>query len=299
MNEDTPSVGYRVAADRLRQATTATIAAFGAIGALLVAGVQLSDLGELTSGARLLFALIALVVALAGVAIILFKQARVLMPADLSLGELVASRPPGSGKRGERDTAEREAALQWCEHGPELIDPWRSLDELCQDLGHEIEQRQLAHDTLRADQDEGRERLLELERQPMPATRAWPSIVAAANYAVLRQRADEARQWLRKGSVMIGAGLVAFVLATSVPTYHPPSLRGSVLTGADLRGANLAGADLTGANLSKATLQGANLDGAKLDGVVWTDTVCPDGRLSAVRIVGRPPTCLGHLRSSH
>ena len=62
---------------------------------------------------------------------------------------------------------------------------------------------------------------------------------------------------------------------TNLITAH---LRGANLTYANLRGANLTDANLADANLTDANLTDANLTHANLTGVIWSNTICPDGR---------------------
>jgi uncharacterized protein YjbI with pentapeptide repeats len=67
------------------------------------------------------------------------------------------------------------------------------------------------------------------------------------------------------------------------------NLSTAALVGADMRQANLTGANLLGANMTNAWLRGATLTN-----VVWPDTICPDGTLSA----DHGDTCCGHLMAN-
>jgi uncharacterized protein YjbI with pentapeptide repeats len=53
------------------------------------------------------------------------------------------------------------------------------------------------------------------------------------------------------------------------------------LAGANLVWANGRGVNLSGANLTDVNIQLMDLRGANLTGVVWSNTKCPDGRVTS------------------
>jgi hypothetical protein len=65
------------------------------------------------------------------------------------------------------------------------------------------------------------------------------------------------------------------------------------LTNAIVAGANLTNANIEGANLTGASLQSSNLTGAAITGVIWSNTTCPDGTVSATNGTS-PESCTGH-----
>lgn len=75
------------AIDQLRAVTKWLIAAFAAIGATLVAGSQLSEIGEL-EGLRLVGAFGGIALGLAGVSLAIWYAAQALMPSHLTLAQL-------------------------------------------------------------------------------------------------------------------------------------------------------------------------------------------------------------------
>jgi hypothetical protein len=76
--------------DGVRTTAKWLIAAFAAIGGSLIAGSQLSDLGKLTDDTgRLLLALLGATVGLAGAAFAIYFTAKVLLPTQVLLGEVI------------------------------------------------------------------------------------------------------------------------------------------------------------------------------------------------------------------
>src|SRR4051812_24708517 len=87
--EAPPSPAF-AAIDRARDLAKWLIVAFGAIGATLVAGSQLSDIGK-TDGWRLFAAFAGLALGLGGVALAVWSAVRVLTPDDLTLRQLAGN----------------------------------------------------------------------------------------------------------------------------------------------------------------------------------------------------------------
>jgi hypothetical protein len=78
---------YISAAERTRTAAQWLIGAFAAVGAAMLAGLQLTGLGEL-EGSDLAFAVVAVVAGIVGVALAIFACARVLTPAQATVADL-------------------------------------------------------------------------------------------------------------------------------------------------------------------------------------------------------------------
>lgn len=77
-------------ADSVRQVAKWLIAAFAAVGAVLAAGVQISNLGDAT-GVRLLGAVVASAIGLAGIVLAIVQISRVLEPQEATLRDLEQS----------------------------------------------------------------------------------------------------------------------------------------------------------------------------------------------------------------
>lgn len=82
--------GFGGSADKVREAAKWIVAAFGALGAALIASLSLSNLGSL-SGGDLGLALLGFVIGLAGTAIVIGSVSRVLTVSLASLSELSGS----------------------------------------------------------------------------------------------------------------------------------------------------------------------------------------------------------------
>jgi hypothetical protein len=97
---DPPTNTLAGAADRLRETARWFIAAFGAIGAVVVAGVTFSDIGKLVthgSAARICFGLGGVVVAVGGLVVMLYQVVELATASDVSFHDMrTAETSPGS-----------------------------------------------------------------------------------------------------------------------------------------------------------------------------------------------------------
>lgn len=109
-----PAASYAAATETLRTTARWLLTAFAGVGGLLVAGLQLTGLGALSDRqlARLVVALLAIVVSLGGVGFMIWRTSQVLTDEWMSLAqlqvedfELAASTPPSE------QAAIRRAAL--------------------------------------------------------------------------------------------------------------------------------------------------------------------------------------------
>jgi hypothetical protein len=102
-SSDAPAEGQGTlgqAAERIRESAKWLIATFGAVGAILVAGLQLSQIGHLSGeGNRLGWAVLALAVALLGVVLAIGAASSVVMKSFVSLKSLSEAAPGSDEKK--------------------------------------------------------------------------------------------------------------------------------------------------------------------------------------------------------
>jgi Pentapeptide repeats (8 copies) len=303
---------YSRGADRVRDAAKWLLAAFGAIATVLVAGSQLSSIGELDDGKRLTVAILGVVLALVGLGVASWLVLDIMMPSFASLSDVV------------RIDDKRESKQKLARRYPELLHGYDSLAKLKKDYQRALKDR--------------REKAF--GNYKMPPTVSDDEVKAAGNRVVVIGQAVEAvenitafqsledklrrparRVWLFALAAVVALGIGLFAWAAhppetqAEPQQAPVSLSGlhlvhsslvgaqlpgvnlqrtwliaadlrganleaANLTGARLRDADLRGVDLTGANLTDANLRGARLQRALVTGAVWANTTCPDGTKS-------------------
>jgi len=290
--DDTGSDGagddaLKPAGDLIRAAARWLIGALGAIGALLVAGSQLSSIGSLQgSESRLRLAVIGLALALTAILLAIWRMASLLLPHQVTIDELATqwekARPDANGiprwalwRRWRYPVVHYLATHRQYLGGdkdrtvPQINDRWWS---------------------------EGYE-----EEELAPLRALIEKVESIAGYRTLLTSFRRARWWISMLVVVAALGIGTFAWAANPGDDLTPDLRNVDLSGADLTGASLQKADLTGANLSGADLTGAQLKDAVVEDVVWNDTTCPDGtnsddvakRDAQGSMVGG--TCAGHL----
>ena len=289
------------ATDKLRDAAKWLIGSFAAVGAALIAGSQLSSIGKLQfclgwelRCTRLWFAILGAVVGLGGVVWAIWTAVGLLAP-DM--------RPP-SELKAEWRRRRKSAVYRFFKENDSFLQGFRDFD----DMEREIAEAYRTFDEASREFDEatpGRQRAIaarmtQLQEEINDLNDRSEAVVLIANQvAYVDNFKKTALVRILVAAALAAVGIGVFAWAGNPPEVGPaPSaalegadLAGADLSGANLRRANLERADLTGANLSNADLEGANLDGAVLDRVTWSNTVCPDGRLSDD--VGG--TCLNHL----
>lgn len=271
------SARLQEANDLLTGAAKWLVAALGAIGAVLVAGSQLSSLGSLQFGPRFLTAVLGLVVGLAGVTLAILLVLSVLTPHRYTPSEL-AREWTASGAR--RDVG---VSGGWWKQRKYPVPHWFGLNP--EHLAnHESPVQLLDHfkDRQAPDRDKVLNSLNEMTR--------------LANYVRHEAKYARMRVPLVLAMTMAALGISVFAWAANPPEKAPSTLRNTNLSGADLSGSSLAGADLTGADLSGVDLRGAILRGAIVKDVKWSNTTCPDGTNSddSADASGKG-SCEGHL----
>lgn len=264
------------ARDLVRAAAKWFVGGLGAIGAVLVAGSQLSSVGSLDAGSSRFW------IAVAGVSVgllaILWAMSRVvdvLAPGRWSFEDVVAAWDRVGHRPRRLFPNDRDAVGLYFRQHPLALGGYDSPGAIQQEY---------------AESDADREGLDDLVNLMDDLLEKAATVSLQTRFTTLK--------WQIAAGVLLGAGgIVAFAWAANPadPAQPAPSLRGANLVGADLRGASLRNADLTHANLTNADLEGADLAGAKTGGAVWSHTTCPDGTNSAVAAGRLPQTCSGHM----
>lgn len=282
MSESSPTDSKR---DALKDATELLtgaakwlIGALGAIGAVLIAGSQLSSIGSLTFGPRLVAAIVGLGVGLTAVLWSIWQVVNLLAPDRYTIRELSEEWLSASAQSGigvaDRRMRRRFPVVDWLGRNPEYL------------AGHTSPGQLREHWLDRSAPDRA------------AALKAINELVRLANFRRSREDFARTKRTLAAAMMVAAAGIGAFAWAANPAESAAPSLRNADLSGADLSGAALTGADLTGATLRNADLRGANLSGAILTDVVWGNTTCPDGVNSDRTGRGQgteAASCEGHL----
>lgn len=245
------------------------VAALGAIGAILLAGSQLSSLGALDGGSQRWW--VAIVGVIVGLLAVLWAVSGVV--------RILAGRPWTFEDAGREAKKPQSPVGKWLLENQSTMGDFRSLSEI---------------ESTYKEANASDPRIHEL----VDLMNAIRDKTGAVN---LSARFGRLRKQIAASMTVAALGILAFSWAANPSETPAPSLRLADLSGADLRGASLRRADLTGARLTNANLRGANLDGAEVSDVVWGNTVCPDGANSDAsaregrdgRLVGG--TCVGHL----
>jgi hypothetical protein len=97
---ESPSATYARGAERVREAAKWLLGTFGAIATVLVAGSQLSSIGSLKGGGRLVVAILAAAIALIGLGIAAWLILDIMLPSRASLRDVVLNEP--TNKLAER-----------------------------------------------------------------------------------------------------------------------------------------------------------------------------------------------------
>ena len=261
---------------RIRDAAKWLIAGTAAVGAALLAGSQLSNIGRLDAGwptstatARLWIAMAGALLGLTAVVFIVWTGVHLMLPKFVSIADLAAAwnAPRGTMRPVVGFFLGQPKYLQGLTTPAALID---RRDGLVAKLagGADVS-----------------DRIADLDRR----------IEAVERMAGHQALAAEFRSTLRRllpATACVALGIVAFAWAANpAPRPAGADLRNARLVNAFLRDADLRNARLDGADLTGADLRGARLDGASIVSVVWRRTTCPDGTGSD----DDGGTCAGHL----
>ncbi|WP_305789308.1 pentapeptide repeat-containing protein [Symbioplanes lichenis] len=271
-----------VANNRIRDAAKWLVASSAAVGAAMLAGSQLSDIGELPPAlpdsvehARLWVAVLGAVLALTSVVFAIWTAVRILLPQLIHLSDLAeAWDAPGRAMA---------PVVQQFRRNPKYLQGFPAPAELAR----------------------RREELVRQQREEAAEPTDPARVVAAiadvderitavediATHEALKTQFGRAMRRFVAAAAIAATGIVAFAWAANPPDKTPVAdLRNGRFTGSVLRDADLTNAKLDHADFTGADLTGADLTGASVTGVVWSRTICPDGTRSDV-----DGTCAGHL----
>jgi hypothetical protein len=272
---------------RIRDAAKWLIGAAAAVGAVLIAGSQLSSIGKLEFGSRLIAAVVGVVIALMAVVYAVWVAVQVLLPIAVTLGELEKM----------WDEKNKRADVQFFHENPRQLG-YASPAALKEARENTWRARENARRALEAT---GARKRAE-KKQDFDAADAnfkrvendIRTVLHTAQYQLLQARFGDVLKKLLFAAAAAAGGIMVYAWAANPP--EPPavatSMKGADLNGADLRDAELVGADLRDADLRRADLTGADLGDARVGGVIWSDTTCPDGTNSD----DNGETCEGHLQ---
>ncbi|HEY4812698.1 MAG TPA: pentapeptide repeat-containing protein [Solirubrobacteraceae bacterium] len=278
MSEEENKAPLTAPAQGIRDAAKYLIAAFGAIGAVLVANLSLT---ALPSGAHPLIAALAVGVAVLALAILVGMGVSVLTPKAVTLGKLAQEPNSPVVKRLKDD----EALFQG--QGSDLVAFHKAYVEALTD-------RATAQDEYLKKVEpttETKSRIADARVEFLD--QAVSQVLEVAVFYQLQERFSVCRRTMMTAlALIVVAAAGVFAWASAKPTSAHSFLRGAVLTDDDLQGVNLEGADLREVDLGGTNLKGANVAKVKSDDkTIWVSVVCPDGTMS----VGSENGCEGHL----
>ncbi|MEJ7792245.1 MAG: hypothetical protein WKF65_09780 [Gaiellaceae bacterium] len=188
------------AADRIRETAKWLITIFTAVGGVLVAGSQLSDIGDLSFG-RFVLALLAVFIGLAGVAFAVNQAASVMTASRVSLGDLAE----GSGD-------EMQNLRTRVNSDPALLVGYANVGALKQEYVDRHEKQKETYDAYYADVDSDiKYRAAELADARVAAVeQSVDRLMAAASFERLGKAFDDARKKMFWGALVAAAGIVTF-----------------------------------------------------------------------------------------
>jgi Pentapeptide repeats (8 copies) len=301
-----------------RAAAKWLIAAFAAVGAVLISGVGLSSISDLSDG-DLALAALAAAAALASVIAAVTLVADVLTPSPTTLKDLAKRESKRNEERDKWKTegkgeGGRDPLVEYLEGDPSFLQGIAGDAPVDQSLVAAC----AGYEDALAERYDAAEACWDLERNgevpkctdghtPHPAqARLDVAIariglmhetirrlerIAAAQQTVQKLRGLRTKLIALAVVVAVGIGLFAY---TGGSTASRDDLRGPVLEKVNLSGANLRAANFGGLMIRRSNFRGTDLEGAELKGSTWVGTICPDGTDSDK--VGH--TCAGHLKSS-
>ncbi|MEV4134696.1 pentapeptide repeat-containing protein [Dactylosporangium sp. NPDC049742] len=286
MNDSDAADPLERANDRIRDASKWLVASAAAVGAALIAGSQLSDIGRLPVGAptsvehaRLWVAVLGAVLGLVAVVHVIWRAVQILLPALVTIEELDAAwaAPP-------RDL---RPVVAFFRARPKYLQGFSTPGEL---IEHRAERADALAGTAERSGGVGEEE--EIRGEITDLDQRITTIEMMAAHERLKSQFHGALSRLLVSAAVAALGVTAFAWAANPPDREAGAdLRNARLVGAFLRDGDLRNAKLDHADLTGADLTGADLTGASVVGTIWRDTTCPDGRNSDE--VGG--TCAGHL----
>jgi len=289
-----------------RSAAKWLIAAFAGVGAALLSGVGLSDMGAL-DGARLALAIAAFLVGGLGVVIAISAITDILTPVPVTIAQLAdfERRRNEKAKRGRND-----ALIAYIESDPSFLQG--IVDRKAADDGTLLITANQQYRDAVDERFRSAEHYWKLVKAKGTADR--DTQVAKTEAEVANNRVETMHETVRRLeqiatgqqtvfsfnrrrpglaiiATFVALSMGAFAFASNPPDPATADLRGANLKQVDLSGASLREANLSGMTLDEVDFEGTNLEGADIDKTVWKDTTCPDGTNSD----NAGETCEGHL----
>lgn len=305
MAETPQPAAHEDAQDDTRTAAKWLIGAFAGVGALLLSGIGLTNLGRL-EGNDLELAIAAFAVGVTGVIVAVYLIVDVLTPAPVTMTNLAEYEQARNERKG---ASAYDELVKYIESDPALLQGIvKSSDPRNEVLILAARKYREALDARLEKADAYWDLAKDKGEKDAEAVRAKEVAQAAANRATtmhstvrrLEQIATSQQSIFvfkaRRGALATAAIFIALSIGTFAVASNPPEppaadLRGAKLEGVDLSGASLRDANLEGMTIKETNFEGTNLEGAKIDDTVWDSTVCPDGTSSD----NAGETCAGHL----
>jgi hypothetical protein len=273
--------------DRIRDAGKWLIGASAAVGAVLIAGSQLSSIGQLAFGWRLGVAIGGVMLALAAVVFAVWAAVQVLLPVGVTLDEL--KKNWSANKRADVVFFHENPGQLGADSPEQLDQRWTRAWEV-----RVRRERELQSASSDADRATKKASFDESDAEFRRVNGEVGTILQNAQYQLLQHRFGNILKQLLGAAALAAVGIMLFAWAANPPKAPAvaTTLRDARLTGADLRDANLVGVDLTGTDLTGTNLRGADMRSAVITHVTWSHTTCPDGTSSD----DDGGSCKGHLK---
>jgi hypothetical protein len=208
-----PQAGFDAAADRIRETAKWLIASFAAVGAVLVAGTQLSNLGSLPVGeARFWIAVAGVVVALTAVVVAIAVVSGVLVVEPSNMKDLAEK--PDDATQKLRDVLEADRSIV----------STGSLATLSTSFVDALERRDSAYAAWRRapdDEDLGRKAQIAQDYAALESAQVQ-QVLAVANLLRVSNAFKGAKFWLLGTTIAAAAGITAFAAAANPPRTVDP-----------------------------------------------------------------------------
>jgi hypothetical protein len=258
----------------IRDTAKWAVVALAGVGTAIAAGSQLSSIGSLELGWRLVLAVVSVVIGLLAVGVGIWLTIDTLLPTQMGLTELADTN--NTANRGVR---------QYIGDHPELLQGQANdVGQLKDKFQTAVTDRDLKYAAAQTNPSDATITAANAANRDLVYLNSV--ITSLLGFAILQEVRLSFGTWRNKMAVVVvvaALALLAFAWSANPPkAASTTSLAGSVLAGSVLTGADLRNADLSGVDLRHADLRGAKLDGAKLAGVQWAGATCPDGRTAEV-----------------
>jgi hypothetical protein len=286
-----------------RSAAKWLIAAFAAVGAVLISGIGFSSIGDLHDW-DLGVAITASVIGVGSVISAVMLIGDVLTPDPVTLkdlAELEDRRNAGKGKKND------DLLIGYLEGNPSFLQGIAGETETNESLGNAsrnyeaaLEARYRTSEAVwKARENDASKEQIETKRKTFEVADAKADtihrtvrrleMITAAQKTVLKLRGR--RKILAALAATVALCVGAFAFVSSSPDLEGEA-RGTVLERVNLTGANLRAANFGGVTIRRSNFKGTDLEGADLRDSRWVGTICPDGTNSNQD----GHTCVGHLK---